>query len=86
MRTHLPLALAALFIAAVQVCSTYWFTRPATPVAHQLQRIHVDITNGVIYAQFDSGTLGMTPHAALQTQSELTRTIVEIEKRAQEVH
>lgn len=86
MRRHLPLVVVALFLAAIQIGSTYWFTLPVTPVANQLRRVHVDVTNGVIYAEFDSETLGMTPHAALQMQAELTRTIVEIQRRAQQVH
>jgi hypothetical protein len=86
MGKHLPLVMVAIFLAIVQVASTYWFTRPVPPVANQLRRVHVDVSNGVIYAEFDSATLGMTPHAALQMQSELTHTIMEIEKRAREVH
>lgn len=86
MRRHFALICVALFLATVQIASTYWFTRPVAPVANQLRRVHVDITNGVIYAEFDSATLGMTPHAALQMQAELTRTIVEIQRRAQQVH
>lgn len=83
---HLPLILVALFLAAVQIGSMYWFTQRQAPVAGQLQRMRVDVTDGVIYAQFDTTTLGMTPHAALQMQSELTRTIIEIQRRAQQVH
>jgi len=82
---YLPFILTALFLAAVQVGSVYWITRPP-PVAGQLQRMRVDVSDGVIYAQFDTTTLGMTPHAALQMQSELTRTIAEIQRRAQQVH
>jgi len=87
MRKHLPLIAAVLFLAAVQITSTYWFTHRPAPVVDELIQLRLDVHDGVIYARFNRDfTLGMTPHAALQTQRELGQMIAEIQRKASEVH
>lgn len=87
MRKHLPLILVALFMAAVQVASTYWFTRRSEPVVDELVQLRLSVRDGVIYARYNRDvTIGLTPHAALQTQRELGTMIAEIQRKAQEVH
>jgi hypothetical protein len=87
MRKHLPLIFVALFIAAVQVASTYWFTQRDAQVVDELIQLRLDVSNGVIYAKYNRDvTVGMTPHAAIQTQAELGRMIAEIQRKAAEVH
>lgn len=87
MRKHLPLIAAALFLAGVQIGSTYWFTRRPAPVVDELIQLRLDVNDGVIYAKFNRDvTVGLTPHAALQTQRELGRMIDQIERKAAEVH
>jgi hypothetical protein len=87
MRKHLPLIAVALFLAAVQIGSMYWFTHRPAPVVDELVQLRLDTNDGVIYARFNRDvTVGMTPHAALQTQRELARMIAEIQRRAQEIH
>jgi hypothetical protein len=86
-RKHLPLIAAAVFLALVQICSTYWFTRRPDPVVDELIQLRLDVNDGVIYARFNRDvTVGLTPHAALQTQRELGRMITEIERKAAQVH
>jgi len=88
MRKHVPLIAATLFLAGVQIGSTYWFTRrPAAPVVDELIQLRLDVSDGVIYAKFNRDvTVGMTPHAALQTQRELGQMITEIERKAAQIH
>jgi hypothetical protein len=87
MRAHLPLLATALFLAAVQIGSTYWFTRKPAPVVDELIQLRLDVSDGVLYAKFNRDvTIGMTPHAALQTQRELGIMIAEIQRKAAEVH
>lgn len=84
---YLPLVLLGACLAAVQIASTYWFTHHEPPVVDELIQLRLDVSNGVIYAKFNRDvTVGMTPHAALQTQSELARMIREIQRKAQQVH
>jgi len=87
MRKHLPLIAVALFLAAVQIGSMYWFGHRPAPVVDELIQLRLDTGDGVIYAKFNRDvTVGFTPHAALQTQRELGRLIDEIQRKAQEVH
>ena len=87
MRKHLPLIAVALFLTAVQIGSMYWFTHRPAPVVDELVQLRLDTSDGVIFAKFNRDvTIGMTPHAALQTQRELGRMIAEIERKAQAVH
>jgi len=75
---HLPLILLGLFLAAVQIASNYWFTHKPVPVVDELIQLRLDTSDGVLYAKFNRDvTVGMTPHAALQTQAELERMIRE---------
>ena len=84
---HLPLILLGLFVAAVQISSLYWFTHREPPVVDELIQLRLDTSNGVIYAKFNRDiTIGLTPHAALQTQTELGRMIVEIQRKAEQIH
>ena len=87
MRKHLPLIAVALFVAAMQIGSMYWFTHRQPPVVDELVQLRLDTRDGVIYAKFNRDvTVGMTPHAAMQTQRELGLMIVEIQRKAQEIH
>lgn len=88
MGRQVPLIIAVVVIAAVQIGSTYWFTRPPrAPVVDELIQLRLDTSDGVIYAKFNRDvTIGMTPHAVLQTQRELGMMVVEIQRRAQQVH
>lgn len=84
---HLPLILLGVFLAAVQIASTYWFTHRDPPVVDELIQLRLDTRDGVIYAKFNRDvTVGLTPHAALQTQAELERMIREIQRKAAEIH
>lgn len=87
MRNHLPLLAVAVFLALVQIASTYWFTRRPRQVVDELIQLRLDVSDGVIYARYNRDvTIGMTPHAALQTQREFGRLIEEIQRKAAEVH
>lgn len=87
MRRHLPLILLGAFLAAIQIASVYWLTYREPPVVDELIQLRLNTSDGVIYAKFNRDvTVGMTPHAALQTQTELARMIREIQRRAEQVH
>lgn len=84
---HLPLILLGVFLAAVQIACTYWSTHREPPVVDELIQLRLDTNDGVIYAKFNRDvTVGLTPHAALQTQRDLARMIQEIERKAAQVH
>lgn len=87
MRRNLPLILLGAFLAAIQIASVYWLTHREPPVVDELIQLRLDTNDGVIYAKFNRDvTIGMMPHAALQTQTQLERLISEIQRRAAQIH
>ena len=87
MKKHLPLILLGLFIAAIQIGSMWAFSRDRVQVASQLDRLRLDVSNGVIYATLRTAdgspvVIGMTPHAAIQMQVEMGHMITKIENAA----
>lgn len=87
MKKHLPLILLGLFIALIQIGSMWAFSRDRVPVTTQLDRLRLDVSNGVVYAYLRTADgkpviVGMSPHAAIQFQFELTKFIEQVKEAA----
>lgn len=85
MQRNLPLVvLGLLVIGAIQVACNYWL-RPHPVVAERVERLHLDVKAGVIYASLaghdGAVTIAMTPRAAVQLQMEIGHLASETERR-----
>lgn len=83
------LVVALIVLGAIQIGCNYWL-RPKPAIAERVERIHLDVTNGLVYATLGthgggSTTIGMTPRAAVQLQLEIGHMAALAERSARKL-